>query len=99
MWTHYNAGVRTFCGHELPEGLKKNQRLERPILTPATKAPMGQHDVSASRDEILGSKNGGGIDAKDFDRFCETCCGSRTIGLLRFVNRLLAFPLTSVYCT
>ena len=65
VWTHYNAGVRTFCGHELPEGLKKNQRLERPILTPATKAPMGQHDVSASREEILAK---GGIDAKDFDR-------------------------------
>ena len=65
VWTHYNAGARTFCGHELPEGLKKNQRLERPILTPATKAPQGQHDVSASREEILAK---GGVSEKDFDR-------------------------------
>ena len=65
MWTHYNEGARTFCGHELPEGLKKNQRLERPILTPATKAPMGQHDVSMSRDAIVAR---GDIAAADFDR-------------------------------
>jgi phosphoribosylaminoimidazole-succinocarboxamide synthase len=57
MWTHYAEGKRTFCGHELPEGLKKNQRLERPILTPATKAPMGEHDVSSSREEILAKGN------------------------------------------
>ncbi|MBX3190605.1 MAG: phosphoribosylaminoimidazolesuccinocarboxamide synthase [Labilithrix sp.] len=65
MWTHYAAGARTFCGHELPEGLKKNQRLERPLLTPATKAPKGEHDVSASREEILAK---GGISAQDLDR-------------------------------
>ena len=65
MWTHYAAGERSFCGHELPEGLAKNQRLERPLLTPATKAPRGEHDVSASREEILAD---GGIEADDFDR-------------------------------
>ena len=47
MWTHYEDGARVFCGHALPEGLKKNQRLERRILTPATKAPKGEHDISA----------------------------------------------------
>ena len=65
MWTHYAEGARTFCGHELPEGLVKNQRLERPLLTPATKAPKGEHDVSASREELLAA---GGITAADFDR-------------------------------
>jgi phosphoribosylaminoimidazole-succinocarboxamide synthase len=64
MWTHYNEGARTFCGHALPEGLKKNQRLEVPLLTPATKAPKGEHDISASREEILAK---GGITAADFD--------------------------------
>lgn len=68
MWTHYAEGTRTFCGHELPEGLKKNQRLEEPLLTPATKAPKGEHDVSASREEILAR---GGIAADDFDRAAE----------------------------
>ncbi len=68
MWTHYAAGARTFCGHALPEGLKKNERLERPLLTPATKAPKGEHDVSASREEILAK---GEISAADFDRAAE----------------------------
>lgn len=68
MWTHYAAGARTFCGHALPEGLEKNQRLERPLLTPATKAPKGEHDVSASREEILAK---GAISAADFDRAAE----------------------------
>lgn len=68
MWTHYAEGARTFCGHSLPEGLKKNQRLEAPLLTPATKAPKGEHDVSASREEILAR---GGIDGSDFDRAAE----------------------------
>ena len=68
MWTHYAEGARVFCGHELPEGLVKNQRLERPLLTPATKAPKGEHDVSASRAEILAK---GGISATDFDRAAE----------------------------
>ncbi|GAC1524284.1 MAG: phosphoribosylaminoimidazolesuccinocarboxamide synthase [Polyangiales bacterium] len=53
IWTHYAAGKRVFCGHTLPDGLKKNQRLPQPILTPSTKAEKGDHDVSASREEIL----------------------------------------------
>jgi phosphoribosylaminoimidazole-succinocarboxamide synthase len=68
MWTHYAAGLRVFCGHVLPEDLQKNQRLERPLLTPATKAPKGEHDVSASREEILAN---GGITAAEFDRAAE----------------------------
>lgn len=68
MWTHYAAGTRTFCGHELPDGLKKNQRLDEALLTPATKAPKGEHDVSASREEILAK---GGLTADDFDRAAE----------------------------
>jgi phosphoribosylaminoimidazole-succinocarboxamide synthase len=65
MWTHYQEGKRTFCGHTLPEGLVKNQRLDKALLTPATKAPMGQHDISSSREEIL---DGGKITEFDFDR-------------------------------
>jgi phosphoribosylaminoimidazole-succinocarboxamide synthase len=68
MWTHYANGERTFCGHELPENLQKNQRLERPLLTPATKAPLGEHDVSMSREDILAKGN---ITAEDFDRAAE----------------------------
>jgi phosphoribosylaminoimidazole-succinocarboxamide synthase len=56
IWTHYQNGARVFCGHPLPEGLRKNQRLPRAIVTPTTKAPKGQHDVSGSREEILATK-------------------------------------------
>ena len=55
-------------GPTLPEGMKKNQRLERPLLTPATKAAKGEHDVSVSRDDLVSS---GVISARDFDRAAE----------------------------
>ncbi len=64
IWTHYQKGVRVFCGHTLPDGLKKNQALPAPILTPSTKAEKGGHDISASREEILAM---GQISARDFD--------------------------------
>src|SRR5215471_17301910 len=64
IWTHYQKGARVFCGHRLPDGLQKNQRLEAPILTPATKAKAGSHDVSGSREEILVT---GQVSAADFD--------------------------------
>jgi phosphoribosylaminoimidazole-succinocarboxamide synthase len=64
LWTHYERGDRTFCGHLLPDGLKKHQALPKAILTPTTKAPKGQHDVSGSREEILAT---GQVTAQDFD--------------------------------
>jgi phosphoribosylaminoimidazole-succinocarboxamide synthase len=68
LWTHYERGVRVFCGHKLPEGLKKHQQLPEPILTPTTKAPKGEHDVSGSREEILAT---GKVSARDFDEAAE----------------------------
>jgi len=53
IWKAYEAGARTFCGHALPEGMRKNQPLPHAILTPSTKAAKGDHDVSVSRDELL----------------------------------------------
>lgn len=64
IWTHYAAGKREFCGNRLPDGLKKNQKLEGPILTPSTKAEKGDHDVSVSRAEILAM---GRLSPADFD--------------------------------
>lgn len=52
-WYHYDKGTRKFCGNILPEGLKKNQKFEKPICTPSTKAEHGGHDESVSPDEIL----------------------------------------------
>ncbi len=53
IWQAYKGGARTFCGHDLPEGMSKNQKLPHPILTPSTKAEQGGHDVSVSREELI----------------------------------------------
>lgn len=52
-WYNYERGVRNFCGNILPEGLRKNQKLEQPIITPSTKAEHGAHDESVSGEEIM----------------------------------------------
>lgn len=51
-WREYKAGKRTLCGVSLPEGLKENDPLPSPIITPTTKASEG-HDEDISREEIL----------------------------------------------
>ena len=51
-WRTYNSGSRVLCGVLLPEGLKENDKLPTPIITPTTKAHQG-HDEDISRDEIL----------------------------------------------
>ncbi len=48
----YKAGKRLLCGVPLPEGLKENDKLPQPIITPTTKAKVG-HDEDISREEIL----------------------------------------------
>jgi phosphoribosylaminoimidazole-succinocarboxamide synthase len=68
VWTAYQRGERTFCGHALPEGLKKNEPLPRPIVTPSTKAEKGGHDRSVSRAELLSS---GAVSEAHFDRAAE----------------------------
>ncbi|WP_207533408.1 phosphoribosylaminoimidazolesuccinocarboxamide synthase [Desertivirga arenae] len=51
-WREYSAGRRQVCGVRLPEGLKENDKLPEPIITPTTKASVG-HDEDISREEIL----------------------------------------------
>ena len=50
-WTLYNNGARTICGNRLPDGMVKNQKFHRPILTPTTKSD--QHDESISAEEVV----------------------------------------------
>lgn len=49
----YNAGKRELCGVALPEGLKENDKLPEPIITPSTKEEIGLHDVDISRENII----------------------------------------------
>ncbi len=51
-WRDYAAGCREICGVKLPEGLRQNQKLPDPIITPTTKADAG-HDLNISADEIV----------------------------------------------
>ena len=51
-WREYKAGKRLLCGVPLPEGLRENDPLPEPIITPTTKAHVG-HDEDISREEIL----------------------------------------------
>ena len=53
IWTAYERGERVYCGHRLPEGLRRHERLPEPILTPTTKAVRGAHDELASPDELI----------------------------------------------
>jgi len=53
-WRAYKAGRRDMCGVPLPEGLKENDKLPEPILTPTTKATEG-HDEDITREEIISS--------------------------------------------
>lgn len=51
-WRTYRDGGRELCGEVLAEGLKENDKLAKPIITPTTKAAVG-HDMDISKAEIL----------------------------------------------
>jgi phosphoribosylaminoimidazole-succinocarboxamide synthase len=51
IWTQYKNGVRNYCGHALPEGMKKNERLAKNIVTPTTKEK--EHDRPITAKEIV----------------------------------------------
>jgi phosphoribosylaminoimidazole-succinocarboxamide synthase len=54
LWTHYAKGEREYCGHKLPEGLTKNQKLPTALLTPTTKSNV--HDELISAHDIIQQK-------------------------------------------
>lgn len=49
----YKAGKRELCGVPLPEGLRENDPLPNPIITPTSKADNGAHDEDISKEKIL----------------------------------------------
>jgi len=70
IWRAYEQGRREFCGHHLPAGLRKHERLPANLLTPSTKAPKGQHDLSVSKDWLIAH---GLIDADRFATLERRC--------------------------
>ena len=67
-WYNYENGVRNLCGNVLPEGLRKDQKLDAPIITPTTKHE--KHDRNVSRAEAIAE---GLIDGKTFDAAADLC--------------------------
>lgn len=62
LWTVYNSGAREYCGIQFKDGLRKNQRLPEPIITPTTKDK--EHDKPISPQEIVAE---GWMSQKDWD--------------------------------
>lgn len=52
-WRAYKSGVREICGVKLPEGMRENEKFPTPIITPTTKAEIGEHDADISKEEII----------------------------------------------
>ena len=51
LWMNYNNGIRSYCGHDFPDGLQKNQKLEKNVVTPTTKET--EHDRPITPTEIV----------------------------------------------
>ncbi len=66
--TLYRAGQRSMYGVTLPDGLRDNQRLPQPIITPTSKAFDGSHDAPLTADEIV---SGGLLPAAQWAQMCE----------------------------
>ena len=84
IWRAYERGDRVFCGHALPDGMKKNQPLPEPLLTPSTKAPKGEHDISVSREQLLEISD---VTPEQFDRAAEMVKALFAFGQQRAAER------------
>ena len=54
IWKNYEKGVRNYCGHDLSDGMTKNQKLPKCLLTPTTKDDV--HDELISGADIVEKK-------------------------------------------
>jgi phosphoribosylaminoimidazole-succinocarboxamide synthase len=70
IWHNYQKGERRFGGVTLPDGMRKNEPLPRPLLTPTTKADKGAHDENIDRE---GAIQRGLLDADTFDALAALC--------------------------
>jgi phosphoribosylaminoimidazole-succinocarboxamide synthase len=84
IWRHYEQGSRLYAGHALPDGMKKNQALPRPLVTPSTKAEKGGHDETVAREDLLAR---GLLDAATFDELSRMCLEMFAFGQARARSR------------
>ncbi len=85
-WTNYKNGVRNLCGNELPEGMRKDQKFDVPIITPTTKHE--KHDRNVSREEAIAE---GLIDGATFDAAADICRRLYDFGVQHAASRGLIF--------
>jgi len=64
-WRDYKAGAREICGVRIPSGMKEHQKFPEPIVTPTTKAEIGDHDQNISKEEIISS---GLVNKEDYEK-------------------------------
>jgi phosphoribosylaminoimidazole-succinocarboxamide synthase len=80
IWTQYRDGVRNFCGHALPEGMRKNEPLPSNIVTPTTKEK--DHDRPITAEQIVAE---GWLTAKEWE-----FASAKALELFAFGQKLAA---------
>lgn len=89
-WRDYAAG-RAISGVTLPAGLREFQKLDQPILTPATKEAFGKHDEPISESEIVARKI---VSASLWEEIRETALRLFKLGTTELESRGLLFADT-----
>lgn len=87
LWREYEKGIDAY-GLGLPPGMKRDQKFEKPILTPSTKAPKGQHDEPISLTELV---RRGIMSQRDLDRAAEAALGLFAVGQAQAASQGLIF--------
>src|SRR5688572_4208686 len=64
LWYRYSLGERDIYGYQFPEGLRKNEKLPVPIITPTTKGGATGHDERLTCAEVV---TNGHLDQKTWD--------------------------------
>lgn len=80
IWKNYSNGVRNYCGHELPDGMTKNQKLSSNLLTPTTKEE--EHDRPISAEDVVKE---GWMTKEDFDK-----CGEAALAIFALGQKISA---------
>jgi phosphoribosylaminoimidazole-succinocarboxamide synthase len=70
IWRNYEAGLRSFGGATLPDGMKKNEPLPHALITPTTKAEKGGHDENVTPQQLA---ERGLVDEETFARLGAMC--------------------------
>ncbi|MBX7115691.1 MAG: phosphoribosylaminoimidazolesuccinocarboxamide synthase [Myxococcaceae bacterium] len=76
LWREYDKGIDAY-GLKLPPGMKRDQKFDKPILTPSTKAPKGQHDEPISVADVVKRQV---MSQRDVDRATEAAMGLFAVG-------------------